>query len=1230
MHKRLAIIHMIIATVLISAAAFAPSPSHASNQTYAALPPFISADSKPNVVLVIDFSGSMQFQAYYGDNYSGYHSSRVAEAGSVSAHYDSSTSYYGYFDSAAYYKYDSTNGYWEKDPATSYSAHEPGDKDSLSGNLLNFIVTTRVDAVLKNLIGGKASCPADKGYCLLRPQGARRYITDSNLNATFYVRPQYYDNSGVAYANQDVLISVSNSSYYASSSIGTFSNRSARVKVDAEERTGIIQENFNKVRFSFIGYANSGNSDAMEGTIKYGAHEASMDHLINALETSLPYNGTGTGEAMRQAYYYLSQNSAYAYSYNKSYISPGTTIDPYYKLSSTGNLEPAWCRKSFVVLISDGEWNGSIDPAIWAKNLHVNDLRNDTTSFPNDQTADVFSLFAFSSDEQGLNSMQTIAAFGSYEDIDGCSDSTPYTLSTYNSSLNNSFPRNSCNPSGTYNSCCEEWDADDNDGVPDTFYYASNGEAMARALAKIFQRIQIGTASGTAVTALTSKVSSGNVIAQGAFYPEKEFEDSKTVNWTGDVFAEWYLNGYYANASGDSVLVQNIREDTNSNFTLDVVDDRILEYLIEDQSLTISAYDSTQYGTAVDDIADEVYLSIEDAANLFDCGEQLRTRKPSERTIYGVSETNDMIAFTAANADFFDAYLGTLSIEFPDCLLDSGTPKYADLINYTRGEEIGLCRSRVTNNETSIENVWKIGDIIYSSPTIVEYDDFSMIFAGSNSGMLHAFRLGYLKTYRSTLAPAKLCDDNDAATCTQKKTGKEEWAFIPKDALPYLRYMADPNYDHVYGVDLKPYIIDTGSRMILIGGMRMGGACDNGSINPPIDTAPVGRSAYFALDITDPLNPEYLWRYAPDGMGFSYSGPAYIKRRDSDGKWHYFILFASGPTDYKGHSTQNLQIFTVDLFTGEEKNVFGDKTSEKNIKNAFGGRLFTNGLDVNEDGQTDFVFLGITSNADGDFNKHKGGIIKIYTGSSDATQWVYTTNFLAFADNPITAPVKVMDCFPDELDFPFLYFATGRYFSSEDETQDGTNDYNRLYGVPFIYDENNARITGGSGISSASNSSVLTCDSLNAINTNPQQAAWYIDLDPASGNYYRERCYSDPTITDYDVVFFNTTKPISVACECGGQSRSWVLNCATGQSIYDILCDGDDEDATQYVVDPKIQFNYLVQLSGGDINQYGEDDFTEQNRRATGWTEGVNAENPGLPTFPPASTLGQILYWKQW
>lgn len=1205
-------------------------PCFASGKDYASLPPFISSSTKANVIFVTDFSGSMQDPAYYGSSWDGYYSSKVSDDGDkdeVVTNYSSATVYYGYFDSEKYYKYDSSNNWWEEDAATSYSNRQAGDKDSLSGNFLNFLVTTRVDAVLKNLIGGKATCPSGQTYCILEPQGARRWVQVTNLGLDAHVRPENY--SSGSYEDKDMLISVEDNAG-ATSSIGTFSNRYARLKINASDRKGIVQNNFDAVRFGFIAYANTSNDTAEQGKIKYGVHQNDQDALIAALESTIPYSGTHTGEALREAYYYLSQSSSRKW-YNSSYVNAGTSVDPYYEEKVDGSLEAAVCRQSFVVLISDGLWNGSLDPQNPAYDLHTDDLRT-AAAFPGTQVASVYSLFAFSNDTDGEESMKTVAAYGDFEEFSGCTSNAPYTFDDLSSasptdSDDYSYPRSNCTPGGTYNDCCEEWDSEDRDGVPDAFYYASDGQAMANALTDIFEEIRQGTSSGTAVTALTSRVSAGAVIAQAAFYPNRAFEDNKEVLWTGDVFSEWYLNAFIEDADGVTQLVQNIREDTNQNFELNILSDRILEYLIENGNLRIDAYDSDQYGVKSDSTVDQTYGGIEDVANLFDAGEKLKVREPDDRTIYAVAEDDKLTAFTVANETSFDALLGSDDAEYPTCLVSSGTPQYDDLIRYTRGEEITNCRSRVTDG-TANENVWKLGDVIYSSPTIVEYDNYSMIYVGSNSGMLHAFRLGYIKNQVDPNNPAKLCEDSSAATCGTTSLGKEEWAFIPKDVMPYLRYIADPDYDHIYTVDLKPYIVSAGSKIILIGGMRMGGACENGSINPPSDTNPNGRSAYFALDITDPMDPKYLWKYSPDGMGFTYSGPAYVKRKDSNGDWHYFVMFASGPTTYEGRSTQDLEIYTVDLLTGAELNVFGDQNSEMNINNAFGGRLFTNGLDLNDDGQTDFVFLGYTDTASGAYNKMKGGIIKIYTGSHDYTTWDYDTSFLTFAANPITAPVRTMDCFPDELDFPYLYFGTGRYFTSEDQTQDGVNDLNHLYGVPFIYDENNDRLTGGSSINSATNSSLLTCDKINSINTNPSQASWKIPLDAASGDYLRERSYSDPTTTDYNVVFFDTAKPISKVCETGGQSRTWVVNCASGQSIGSTICDDVDEDPEAYKVDD-LAFKYLVQLSGGDIQQHQNTEFTENTNRTTGWNMGVPAEQGGLPIFPPGSILGQILYWRQ-
>ncbi|MDY0132733.1 MAG: PilC/PilY family type IV pilus protein [Desulforegulaceae bacterium] len=1185
----------------------------AANSDYAALPPFISADVKPNVLFVMDFSGSMQAPAYYG-SHKKYYNSNVSYCGSSDREYDKTKKYYGYFDSYKFYKYNESEEYWEINPSGTGKDVPTSYTDSVSGNFFNFILMSRVDAAFKGLFGGKGKCYST--YCILEPQGARRIIKISNYEERkFEIAPENYSSGN--YLDKKMRFKIGKKWVYAG------------VKVDKEDRKGIIQENFNKVRFGFMAYANSGNKNVKEGKIKFGLHEKNMDTLIEQFEKSLPYNGTHTGEALREAHYYLSQsytthNFWYETSfeskmkdYNSSYFAPETEKDPYYEKNSNGNLEAAWCRKSYVVLISDGEYNdGALDPYKPAHNLHLNDLRTED-DFPGKQNAEVYSLFAFSDDEKGQNSMKTVAAFGKYEDLDGCSSDKPYDFDKVKDSRTFEFPTDNCNPKGKYNNCCKEWDKD-GDGVPDNYFEASDGDAMASAFTAIFSEIRHGASSGTAVTSLTSRVSGGSVLGQAAFYPNKEFENKKEINWASDFVANWYLNDYFKNASGVTEIVQNIREDTNKNYILNIEEDRIIEYLVENDSLKVNYYKSNKHGVKADTDPEGSHSSLQKVNNLFDCGEKLKTTKPEDRKIWGVDKDDKLKEFKDSNSHLFKSNLGNAGYE--PCLLDqAGNPDFKKLINYTRGKDFDGCRLRTTSDSFS-ENVWKLGDIIYSTPTIVGYGDYSMVYLGSNSGMLHAFRLGYLKSTGDKLNPSEICDKK-SVDCTQVKIGKEEWAFVPKDSMPYLRYLASPDYEHIYTVDLAPYIVNTDSQIILIGGMRLGGGTENGLIKPPSDTGTVGRSAYFALDITDPQNPKYLWRYAPDELGFSYSGPAYVKRKLTDGKYKHFLIFASGTTGYDGTSVQPLSIFTIDLLTGAEL-----KKHSTGIENAFGGSLFTDGLDIDNDGQTDFVFLGYTDNANGKnddkYKKMGGGIIKIHTGSASPSEWEYDTSFFEGAKgNPVTASILVSRCFTNLTKYPYVYFGTGRYFVPNDDTQKGSENRNYLYGIPFPFNEKNeSKIIGTKSIKKAND---LKCSDLDDIKSG--NLGWKIPLDLNDSPYLRERCYSDAVIGSNNLVFFNTAMPTNAVCECGGQSRSWALNCATGKTILKSLCSVSDDDNDPFTINPKTKFRYLIQLSRGDIKDYGQDDFN--NGGLIGFVPGVPPPSAGNLMEPRQS---EVNYWKLW
>ncbi len=753
-------------------------------------------------------------------------------------------------------------------------------------------------------------------------------------------------------------------------------------------------------------------------------------------------------------------------------------------------------------------------------------------------------------------------------------------------------------------------------------FYADNPQQLNDALSTIFVDILKKTASGTSVSVLSEKATKGAIVHQAVFYPTKVFEDY-SVDWIGYLYSYWFLN---------TKLAQNIREDTNQNKFLDILDDNILFFDIDPitGNLKINAYTSKLDGNKKDPVNPPLN-TLDDIKPIWEAGKLLASRDPSDRVIGGVSTSDTIEDFIPSNDDDFKENFG--SSDFPSCLLDEdGDPDYKKLIRYIRGEDIEGCRTRTIDSNG---NVWKLGDIVYSTPRIADYDGYAVVYTGSNDGMLHAFKIG--KVSKTGLSI------NQTAKLEGTELGKELWAFIPKNVMPYLKYLANPDYCHIYMVDLSPYIVDvdsdgdgTNDKKILIGGMRLGGGCGcSGShcINPPTDTCPrvcsndddvscstdddcsgggkciidpdsdcIGRSSYFALDITNPTSPQFLWEFTDEKLGFSYSGPAIIKRKNG-GNWNYFVMFASGPTNYEGYSDQPLNLFILDLLTGSLEHTY----EFSSLNNSFGGRLFTEGLDVNEDGETDFVFLGYT-NKTGNATAH-GGLIKIWTGSNDPSSWEFDNTYYNLSTNPITAKVNFMKCF----DKWFIYFGTGKYFYKTDDDQ----NLNAIYGIPFTCDENNNCSTGSVNAAHSTDEEVA-CEDIGKFQAN--KGGWMIQLNGEESNYLKERNISDPSVSDFNVVFFATTSPTGDVCGFGGKTRAWALNCATGESVSSQRCQG-------YSVRPNVVFKYLLQLSGGDIKQYGKTNFSTVGGRATEQSPGLPSEEGGIPITPPSVSEGKIILW---
>ncbi len=437
------------------------------------------------------------------------------------------------------------------------------------------------------------------------------------------------------------------------------------------------------------------------------------------------------------------------------------------------------------------------------------------------------------------------------------------------------------------------------------------------------------------------------------------------------------------------------------------------------------------------------------------------------------------------------------------------------------------------------------------------------------------------------------------------------------------------------------------------GGVAATSVSEEGSYTP---SSCIGLSSYYALDITDVENPKLLWEFSDPQLGYSYSGPAVIHKWTSSTTPltgdQYDVMFLSGPTDpHDGSSIQNLQAFILKLDPATLRIDSVYQTDFKNnggnsIANAFGGRLFTTGLDVDSDGYTDYVFFGYSSSPNGSASNWSGGIGFVYTDAYttsgqtnsidpvngvDPSKWTYDVKtYDNIPQVPITAQIATEPCWYnlDGSPLTYLFAGTGRYFFPMDNYgSNGNSGYNFIMGVPFTC--NDVYQNCGSPNVNSLNGNNDACSALTSATSAKDltQAGWLIDLAAATTNYGSERMITDPTTAPVganggNVIYFTTTEPTNNPCGYGGETFLYGLNCATGSSIA-------STDCSNYVA-PGTGGSIYIQTSTGAINAISSStSFTQNNGRETQPISGIAPEG-GAVFLPPGSTggkTGQIIQW---
>ncbi len=208
---------------------------------------------------------------------------------------------------------------------------------------------------------------------------------------------------------------------------------------------------------------------------------------------------------------------------------------------------------------------------------------------------------------------------------------------------------------------------------------------------------------------------------------------------------------------------------------------------------------------------------------------------------------------------------------------------------------------------------WYFGTAITDSERTT-YDTFASgvtdrqttVFVGARDGMVHAFDGGEFRwgdnpntTIEENRGYYEWTNSSDQNTADYGD-GSELWAFIPANLIARLKNNALQGDDQAY-VDASPAIADvfvnSAWRTVLL--------CAEGN----------GGDSVFALDVTDPNNPTFLWEFADPDLFRSRSSPAVaqIGRILVGGQTKWTAFFVSGKTF---DTTLYPSIYMIDIANG--------------------------------------------------------------------------------------------------------------------------------------------------------------------------------------------------------------------------------------------------------------------------------------------------------------------------
>ena len=437
-----------------------------------------------------------------------------------------------------------------------------------------------------------------------------------------------------------------------------------------------------------------------------------------------------------------------------------------------------------------------------------------------------------------------------------------------------------------------------------------------------------------------------------------------------------------------------------------------------------------------------------------------------------------------------------------------------NLVNFLRGVQTH------SNDQVYRSREHVLGDIINASPLFVGkpafkysengYGSFSssstrpaVVYAAANDGMLHAF---------------------------DQATGDERWAFIPSFVLPNMYKLADANYpnNHVFMVDGSPVMgdiyVNSAWKTIVVGGLNAGGR------------------GYYALDVTDPLNPKMLWEFSDTDLGYTFGNPVITKK--NDGTW--VVVFSSGynnvsPGDGNGY------LYVLNANTGALLSKLGTNVSGAAVGNTTtpsGLNKINTYVESDVNNTTKVVYGGdLLGNV---WRFDIDSVVKPYLSAMRLAELKVGTK-----PQPITSKPALAEVSYNGAKYKVIYVGTGRYLGMSDLAN---TDTQTIYALKDSWSETglgNVRLLTNQAnemvVQTATTATSATQGNIVKGTAKPvnwtTHSGWYLDF-ISSG----ERVSVNPLLV-LNALYVGTNVPKNDACTVGGTSWLYKLDIAKGSAI---------------------------------------------------------------------------------